>query len=105
METETLIQSTLETIIGTLFGNSERAISVHRMPNDTFKVYLTSPDPNFLAAIIGPVRFEKCGSCNTEKDIRGETINSIKRLFRIWAIRNNIRLDMWVERSPIKKLD
>lgn len=104
MNEETLIQSTLETLISTLFGNSERSISVHRMPNDSFKAYLTSPDPIFLAQLIGPVRFEKCVNCNNEKDVRGETINSIKRLFRIWAIRNKIRVDVWVERAPIKKL-
>lgn len=102
---ETLIQSALETIITTIFGASERVISVHRVTDDSFTVYITSSDSNFIRTLIGPVRFEKCKRCSTDMEMRGETINSIKRLFRIWANRNKIKVDVWVERSPIKKYD
>ena len=90
MELETLIQSNLSSLLELLFGNLERSVSVHRMPDSSFKVYITSPDCNFLSAIIGK---------------NGETVNALKQVFRIWSKRNNVRMDLWVERNPIKNYD
>ena len=86
METE--IQLKINSIIDALFDNADRNITVQRMPDGKFKAYITSTDPLFLSMIIGK---------------GGETIKALRTIFQIWSFRVNIKLQIWIEKNPIKK--
>ena len=90
MEQETLISSTVDIILSSLFGNMEKSVTIRRMNDGSFNIYITSPDERFLAMIVGK---------------KGGMVNALREVFTTWAYYNRMRLEFWVERTPIKKYD
>lgn len=86
----TTLKTKMESVLNAIFGNEEYnpeyEVTVHTLPYDKYKIYISSPDPLFLGSVIG-------------KD--GANISAIKTLFRIIEKRDKICVQIWVEPQPL----
>lgn len=83
METTEFIELKLKTLIDTIHDDPKYRIVVQRHPDYGFQANITSPDSVFLGAMIG---------------VKGENLNSFRRLVKIIEQKHKFNVLIWVER-------